>query len=148
MQDRSLSSNIILILLAMLAILVAACDSKPTTCATQTKRRPSSARSQGGCREPTARPRRAWPRGKSSGEWLDAKHDKHIVWKWNRKDALKAVNELYAAGAKQVWVVDITKTDGGGEMASQFVTVLPTEKPAQEGLRLDRAMGEKCRDGR
>ena len=45
--------------------------------------------------------------------------------------------ELYAAGAKEVWIVEISKTEGGPklgamELASEFVIVLPNDRDARQ----------------
>ena len=60
-------------------------------------------------------------------QWLDSRNKSHVVWKWNTDAALGAVNELYRAGAKEISVVDASKLERGGEMASRFVIELSTE---------------------
>lgn len=59
--------------------------------------------------------------------WL--KSDKHVVWKWDRADAGKAVDELLKLGATKVWIVDINQTNDT-EVASTFVVELPAKDKA------------------
>src|SRR5689334_11884823 len=64
-------------------------------------------------------------------QWLDEKYARHVVWKWNKTAARKAVNDLYAAGANDVSIVAISKTEGGIELASQLIITLPAQQPAR-----------------
>jgi hypothetical protein len=62
-------------------------------------------------------------------KWLQG--DSHILFEGDRGTAAKLVDDLYNAGAKEVWVIGIEKL-GGSEIAAAFVAVLPTDSAARK----------------
>lgn len=62
-------------------------------------------------------------------EWL--KGDSHILFEGDKETAAKVVDNLYSAGAKEVWIIGVTEF-GGSEVAAAFVAVLPSDAAARK----------------
>lgn len=57
-------------------------------------------------------------------KWLTENDEKHVLWKGDRTAITGLVNDLYEAGAVQVYVVEISR-EGDVEIAANFVAELP-----------------------
>ena len=64
-------------------------------------------------------------------KWLQS--DSHILFEGDKETATKLVDDLYSAGAKEVWVIGISEF-GGSEIAAAFVAVLPSDASARKRL--------------
>lgn len=64
-------------------------------------------------------------------EWLASKDKKHVLWKGNREQIARLVDDLYAAGAPKVLAIDISK-EPTFEMCAAFAVILPTEPEARK----------------
>jgi len=116
--------DVALCVLALVATVVVACDSKFI----KDDYRPSSRGPGQEAADSDRAAEKSLAASKTEArEWLAENHDKHVVWKWNKQAARKAIDELYSAGAKEVWIVDTSKAEGGVELASEFVIVLPAD---------------------
>jgi hypothetical protein len=58
--------------------------------------------------------------------WLTQHAANHGVAEWEKAEAIDLFKEFYAAGAKQIDVIDVD-TAGDIEIASQFIVTLPTD---------------------
>jgi hypothetical protein len=72
-------------------------------------------------------------------DWLDPKHANHVMWKtWDKPEARKQVDAIYAAGATKVWAVDpvsIKDDDpAAGQIVAQFVVELPTDPAKRKAV--------------
>ena len=63
--------------------------------------------------------------------WLQG--DSHILFEGDKATAKKLVNDLYSAGATEVWVIGISEI-GGSEVAAAFVAVLPGDSAARKRI--------------
>lgn len=71
------------------------------------------------------------PTAMEAREWLNPRHQKHILWKtWDKPEARKQVDALYTAGATKVVVVDPVDMNGTSVVA-QFVVELPAAPAAR-----------------
>ncbi len=63
--------------------------------------------------------------------WLGDTATPRAVSRWDKQEAITAINDFYRAGALRVVTVD-TQQIASTEVASQFVVVLPAEKEARQ----------------
>jgi hypothetical protein len=63
--------------------------------------------------------------------WLES--DDHILFEGDKETAAKLVGDLHIAGAKQVWVIGVTRI-ADSEVAAAFVAVLPADAGARKQL--------------
>ena len=64
-------------------------------------------------------------------KWLQ--NDSHILFEGDKETANRLVDDLYSAGAREVWVIGISEL-GGSEIAASFVAVLPNDASARRRL--------------
>jgi hypothetical protein len=57
-------------------------------------------------------------------EWL--KSDNHVLFKGDRKELAKLVEDFYAAGAKQIYIIDIESHEGH-DYGGALLVLLPTD---------------------
>lgn len=62
-------------------------------------------------------------------KWLES--DSHVLFEGDKATAGKLVNDLYTAGAREVWIIGITEF-GDSEVAAAFVAVLPSDTAARK----------------
>jgi len=77
-------------------------------------------------------------------KWLES--EDHILFEGDKETAAKLVGDLYTAGAKQVWVIGVTRI-GDSEVAAAFVAVLPAEAAARQQLFALESDFQKMVDG-
>lgn len=62
--------------------------------------------------------------------WLAGDPKQHVLWKGSRPEIIKLVDDLYAAGAKDVSAVDISK-EASFELVAMFLVTLPADATAR-----------------
>jgi hypothetical protein len=62
-------------------------------------------------------------------KWLES--DSHVLFEGDKETAVKLANDLYSAGAKEVWIIGISQM-GNSEIAAAFVAVLPDDATARK----------------
>jgi hypothetical protein len=77
-------------------------------------------------------------------KWL--RGDSHILFEGDKETAAKLVDDLYSAGAKEVWVIGIAEL-GGSEVAAAFVAVLPSDSAARKRVFAVESDFQKLIDG-
>ena len=77
-------------------------------------------------------------------KWLES--DDHILFEGDKEIAAKLVGDLYTAGAKQVWVIGVTRI-ADSEVAAAFVAVLPSDASARKQLFALESDFQKMVDG-
>ncbi len=70
--------------------------------------------------------------------WLTQRSANRAVAEWDKQEAIDLVQAFYAAGAKQIDVVD-TVVAGENEIASQFVITLPDDSEARKKVFAEEA---------
>jgi hypothetical protein len=76
--------------------------------------------------------------------WLES--ESHILFEGDKEVAAKLVGDLYSAGAKQVWIIGVTRI-ADSEVAAAFVAVLPPDGAARKQLFALESDFQKLVDG-
>ena len=69
-----------------------------------------------------------------------------VLFEGDKETAAKLVDDLYSAGAKEVWVIGIAEL-GGSEVAAAFVAVLPSDSAARKRVFAVESDFQKLIDG-
>jgi hypothetical protein len=67
-------------------------------------------------------------------EWCSPDATTHGVWKLSKNDMLKMTNELYAAGAVKVWVMNPSEVNAHTTIAADLAAELPADSVKRKAV--------------